>query len=393
MRSAEMKRNLIMLFCIAGVLLTACARYEEMPAEVTPTPETITTPVPTPTPEPTPRTTAGTVRILKAPAIIETLCRGDEVLITGEQGEFYTVDSPAGSGLVEKRLLATEADERFEKRKGYAYASAKLYADYRLIGAIVAELNLNDELTLIADLNGCYLADFNGTMGYISSDMVSDTQTTVYYDYGGGGGSNGGGGGDAGGGAAPAGGADGGDIALGYQVKPSAALVFLSDTAKPQVTPGSKAQVISLEAELIAAFYDMGDEVRIASVDGESCVLYIDGVHAKMEKRFLELDGESADEPKEGYANSNTNLYDNYYLMLNDSAISLTTNSKLTILADLNDCYFVSTENGDYGYVEKSIISDAPVVIYYDYGGGGGGGSTDGGGSSGGGAEWTEPAL
>lgn len=108
--------------------------------------------------------------------------------ITGEQGEFYTVDSANGSGLVEKRLLATEADKSFEERKGYAYASAKLYSDYWLIGEPIAELNPNDEMTVVADLDGCYLVDFNGAMGYIFSDMVSDTQTVVSYDTGGGGG-------------------------------------------------------------------------------------------------------------------------------------------------------------------------------------------------------------
>lgn len=382
-----MKRNLILFFCIAVLFLTACTRYEATPAEVTPTPEAAAAPTLTPTPEPTPETTAGTVRVLKAPAIIETLQRGDEVTITGEQGEFYTVDSAKGSGLVEKRLLATEADKSFEERKGYAYASAKLYSDYRLIGEPIAELNLNDEMTVAADLDGCYLVNFNGTMGYISSNMVSDTQTAVSYDYGGGGGDTGGGGG----GAAPAGGADGGDIALSRQVKPAPALVLLSGTATPQVTPGSKGQVISLEAELIAAFFDMGDEVRVASVDGESCTLYIDGVYAQMEKRFLTLDGEDIGEPKEGYTNSSTKLYDNYYLISNDSAIALMTNSKLNVLADLNDCYFVSTEDGTYGYVEKGVVSDEPVITYSDYGGGGGGGDTGGGG--GGSAEWTEPAM
>ena len=368
-----MKKYLIMLLCASALLLTACVKTQEAPPKPTPTP--VPTAEPTPTPVPTPETTAAKVRVLKAPAVIAVLERGTDVTITGEKDDYYIVDCSAGSGLIEKRLLATEADKKFEEWKGYACYGAKLYSSYRLNGEPVSELNMNDEMTVLADLDGVYLVDFNGTKGYVQSDMVSDTQIAYYY-YGGGG--------DGGGGSASAGGADGGDISLGCRVENAPALTFLSSTAAPKVTSGSKAQVISLEAELIAAFYSMGDEVRVVSTDGKACTLYINGVYAQMEKRFLLLDGETADAPKEVYVNCMSNLYDNYYLLLNDNVKQFGLNDKLTILADMEDCWFVSTADGAYGYIEKEKVSDTPITYYGGYGGGD---------SGGGGSEWTEPTL
>lgn len=382
MRKAGMKKYLIMLLCAFALLLSACGKPQEAPPEPTPTP--VPTAAPTPTPVPTPATTAAKVRVLKAPAVIAVLERGTDVTITGEKDGYYIVDCSAGSGLIEKRLLATETDKKFEEWKGYACYGAKLYSSYRLNGKPVSELNMNDEMTVLADLDGVYLVDFNGTKGYVQSDMVSSTQIAYYY-YGGGGD---GGSGDGGGGA-PAGGADGGDISLGYRVDSTPALTFLTSTSTPVAMSGSKAQVISLQAELIAAFYSMGDEVRVVSTDGKACTLYIDGVYAQMEKRFLLLDGETADTPKEVYVNCMSNLYDNYYLLLNDSVKQLGLNDKLTILADMEDCWFVSTADGSYGYIEKEKVSDTPITYY----GGGYGGGDSGGGGGGGGSEWTEPTL
>ena len=55
----------------------------------------------------------------------------------------------------------------------------------------------------------------------------------------------------------------------------------------------------------------------------------------------------------------------------------------------MEDCWFVSTADGSYGYIEKEKVSDTPITYY----GGGYGGGDSGGGGGGGGSEWTEPTL
>ena len=373
-----MRKVLISLLCIAALLLSACGSA----APAAPTPEP--TAVPTPTPEPTPETGAAKVCILSAPAVIAVLERGTTVTITGELGDYYAVSCEAGDGYIEKLLLATEADEKFEEWTGYAQSGAVLYPDHRLVGEALAELKMNDEFTVLADLSRCYLVDLNGTLGYIAADLVSSHRIEVYYYDGGG--YSGGGGGDS---SAPAGGADGGDITLGYVSGAQGTVVPMSAVTKPEVTSGSKAQVIALEAELIADFFDLGDEVRVISLSGDVCKLYIDGVYASMEKRFLVLDGDSPFEEKDMYAGYDAVLYDNYYLVKNDNSVTLSLNDTIRVLADLVNCYFVRTEDGAYGYVDKASLSESRTEVYY-YGGGYSGGGGD---SGGGGVEWTDPVL
>ena len=363
-----MKRIIALLLGALMLLFSACGTASpaaEPTAVPASTAETAATPEPTPSPEPTPAKTGAAVCVLKAPAILAFLEKDAVVTIEGSQDGCYLVSSDAGSGLVEKRLLSAESAEPQESWTGYAQSGAELRENYHLCGKVLRTFALNETFTVLADLGDCYYAALDdGTTGFVAEDSVS-SRYIVYY-YGGGGGS--------------AGGADGGEITLGWGRRTPPVAVPLADAETPELAPGSRARVLVPNVELIAAWFDLYDEVRVVSEKDGVCTLYIDGRLADMERRFLLMDGETAPEPWDGYAKNNAILFDNFYLAKNDNAVTLRLNAVLHVLADLENCWFVNTEDGQFGYVDKDLISETYIQVYY------------GGGSSGG-QEWTEPVL
>lgn len=357
-----MKKIIAACLCVV-LLLCGCGA----PA-ATPSPEPTATPEPTPTPTPTPDTTGAEVVTLEARALLAVLARGEELTIEDEWEDYYIVSSAEGRGYVEKRLVALAGEEAAEPRTVYAKSQAGFYTGYLLRGEPEHLLDTNTELQILADLGDCCLVELDGVMGYVPADMLSDSRIQ-YYSYGGGGG----------GGSAPSGGADGGDISLGAQAKKPFIATGISDSS----LRGTSARVISATAELYAAVYRRGEQVRVFSQEGDICTLYIDGVFATVEKRCLLPEGEAAFESRLGYAASGAELFSDFYLC-GAPLQSLAANAELTLLADLGDCYLVSLPEGDMGYIALDQVNDQPVV--YNYYGGGGGGSSSGG-------EWTEPAL
>lgn len=362
-----MKRIIALLLGALMLLLSACGTASPAAAPTAapaPMAETTATPEPTPSPEPTPATAGAAVCVLKAPAILALLEKDAAVTIEEAQEDFYLVSSDAGRGLVEKRLLVPESAGAYEGWTGYAQSGAELREDYHLCGEVLRTFALNEMFTVLADLGDCYYVEIDGTAGFIARDSVSSKFIVVYH---GGGGSSGG--------------ADGGDITLGYEKKTLPTVVALADTDEPELQPGDRARVLVPGTELIAAWFDLYDEVRVVSEENGICTLYFDGLLAGMERRFLLMDGETAPEPWDGYAKDKAVLFDNFYLMQNDNAMTLRRNTVLHVLADLENCWFVNTEDGQLGYVAKDLVSETYISGY------------SGGGGSSGGGEWTEPVL
>ena len=151
-------------------------------------------------------------------------------------------------------------------------------------------------------------------------------------------------------------------------------------------TDAAAARVISAEAELYAAIYQRGDQVRLFSQEGDICTLYIDGVFATVDRRCLMLEGDGAFESRAGYTASGAEIFRSLDLR-GEVVDSPKTNTELTLLWEFENCYLVSLPDGTLGYIAADKVNDKPVV--YSFYGGGGGGSSGGGG----GGEWTEPVL
>lgn len=66
--------------------------------------------------------------------------------------------------------------EATESRTGYARWGAKLYEDLWLLDTDPDALDMNAQLTVLQDLEDCCLVEFDGKLGYIPKDMVSDTR-------------------------------------------------------------------------------------------------------------------------------------------------------------------------------------------------------------------------
>lgn len=77
--------------------------------------------------------------------------------------------------------------EAMEPWTGYARWGAKLCGDLYLLDTDPDALNTNAQLTVLQELEACYLVEFEGKLGYVPKDMVSATRSS------GGGGGNGGG--------------------------------------------------------------------------------------------------------------------------------------------------------------------------------------------------------
>lgn len=396
---------IILALCLtaAGVFaLIKAGIFSPAPAPE-PTPEIVETPTPAPTPNPEPETTAAYVTVLKAPAILAVLNYGDEVNITGENGGYYIVSTPLGCGYVQKELIALASDPVYERWTGYAANSAGLYDDYRLFGAPLETLDLNTPLTVIAQLGNCYLVDYKGTRAYIAADSVSETEISYSYSYY----------------SAPAPSSgdeqpapapapsepvvpgDGGDIVLGYRVQPGAELIRLADIVPQDSELTRKGRIIALRAEVIAAFYELDEEVRVLSSIEEMCTLYIDGITAMMERRFLLLDGEEPFVCRDMETVGTVPVFNNYYLC-GDADIYLSPNTEVKVIADLGNCCLIIAGE-TRGYVSPDQLREPVQTAQYSgYSSytqpSGGSGSTppaapDPAPAPGGSGEWTEPVL
>ena len=94
---------------------------------------------------------------------------------------FVTVYVSGLYGYVDEKLVG-ETD--YTAWDGYAKFDAEIFDNYYLLGEAASKPTVNTVLHLVGELDNCYLVDFNGSVGYISKDLVSATKVAV----GGGGG-------------------------------------------------------------------------------------------------------------------------------------------------------------------------------------------------------------
>lgn len=383
-------KKLTMLCLIAAltVVCTGCSSKEQ-PVETTvaeaettlsPTVETIE-----PTTEPTePDSISGTVIVNKAGAIIAMLSRGKQVEILDEQEEWFVVNTSAGPGLMEKRLVRKDGQEQPAPWTGYAKWNAVLYDGYHMEGE-GTKLKTNTKFEVLEDLGGCYLVQTEDGLGYILTDSVSQYPARSGGSGGDSGGSSSGGSSGGSGGSGSSGGQDGGDISLTAFHPDDFKVVLLSSKVM--------ATVLADDAEVYAIYLNRGDIVKVTEYDEKTSTIYLDGIYAQLPRIFVRLEGDVPYEVWTGYTRWNAEAYDNPYL-LGEPTLLLKTNTEVKILEDLGYCYVA--EIGDYiFFLRPEQVSKWKATSgsgNNSDGGGNSGGSSDGGSSSGGG-EWTPPAL
>ena len=404
-------KKIVMILLVAALLISAagCKAKEEAAPETTvpvvtqapteATTEATTEPPTEPPTEPVPACMDLMVMVNDAPAVQAFLNRGDLVQIVAEADEdYFLVQTESYYGFMEKQLVRHLSLGTYETWTGYAKSNASLYDNYKLSGEPAQTLSKNTELSVLAELNECYLVQKEETFGYVKKAEVSDSYIRSSSGGGGGNSSSGGGGGNSGsggGGNSSSGGADGGDITLSF-----GGIIKLSTVQ--QVIEVGPAEVLVEEAPLILGHFYLGNTVSAVVEEGFAVekegyyTLYLEGEYAYLPENLAQpLNQEETYAQWDGFAAKNARLYDNYLLLGEGEKLNL--NTEIKVLWENEDFYVVNVE-GNVAYMKLDAVNLEKVKVSSGGGGnsssgGGGNSSSGGGGNSSSGGEWTPPAL
>lgn len=361
-----MKKTWMLLVVLAMLLCAGCHEQieETLPTETQPIQtEPITQPTeteqePTETEPPVPETVDATVKADGVPAILLTLNRNDVVELLGEYDEnHYIVKVQEKYGLVEKTLLRTAEQEPYQSWTGYAYNGVAVYNNLRMRGEAVFNLAMNETVEVLEELGFGYLVSYKGGIYYMGSTTLSKN----YIQYNGG---------------ANSGGADGGDIELQQPI------INLLDAVPQEGAAVGKATVLADGVELVLSYLNWGEVVRVVVEEGyaeskDNCLtVYMNGLFAYVPTALVRQADETAYTAWDGYAQYNSELFGNFYL-LGNSINRPVVNTVVRVVEELEYCYLVQI--GDIsGYMAKEMVSVNKV--YIDTSGGSGG-------------DWTPPIM
>lgn len=386
-----MKKGLAILLALVLLLSAGCSAKQEQPPQTTvpettaPATEAPETTVPETEP-PLPKLETGTVQGDNIPAILCLLKKGDLVEVTGyaEDGSAIVAIGDA-AGTVEKELLRFAGDESYESWTAYARYNTALYEDYKLTGEAAKTLKTNTELTILDELESCYLVQAGEDTGYIAKAQASKWRITSKpktdeVGSSGGGSSSGGGG--------STGGQDGGDIQMAFYPQ----LQLLSDVVKT-----GNAEIRADGGVVVLKYFDLGDTVQIVAEEGFApeipgyTTILEDGVYAYVPSEWVSKPGDEAFESWDGFAGYSCYLYDNYE-MRGDAVKQIYANKAITVLWQAGDVTLIRVGD-DVGYISTATARTTriPTQKKQEDGGGGSSGGSSGGG--GGGSEWTPPAM
>lgn len=359
-----MKRLLAFLLCLMLLLAAGCTQEEPVPTEE-PTVATEPTQVteaptepseetePTETEPPAPETVAGSVLADRTAVVLITANRDETLDVVGEYDEdHYVVKTELGYGIIEKRLVRMDGAEAYAQWNGYAYSGAKLCNNYHLLHEGVQELAMNTQILVLDSLGDCCVVQVGETIGYMRLDEISHN----YIQY------------------TPGGSSDGGDISLRQ-----GSLTLLSEFVAQSGEVSGSAVVLADGAEIMLGWYDRGETAQIITQEGYAeakdgwHAVYLEGLCGYVRQNLVAQEGAEPYAEWDGYAYSQAELYDNYYLT-GEPLTKLSANTSVHILCDLGDCYMVSAGDAT-GYMAKDQVSET----YITYSGGGG--------------EWSDPVM
>lgn len=110
----------------------------------------------------------------------ETMELVAEAGYTQEKEGFRPVYVDGLVGYVRANLLLEEGTAPFAQWEGYAQSNAPVYSGYYCNGTPLRQLPINTRVTVLCDLEWCYLVSVEGSNCYMAKDQVSETQLTVY---------------------------------------------------------------------------------------------------------------------------------------------------------------------------------------------------------------------
>ena len=132
-----------------------------------------------------------TVLADKTEGYICLLVRGDEVKVTAFDENTATIwlgeQQYAG---IPRSLVKLEDDAAYESWTGYSRWNGMIYEEYQM-DTEKTKLSTNKQVTVLDEVNGCYVVEYEGQIGYMEPDKVSEKRivSTPSNDDGGGSGS------------------------------------------------------------------------------------------------------------------------------------------------------------------------------------------------------------
>ena len=141
--------------------------------------------------------TGGMATVLadKTEGYICLLVRGDEVKVTAFDENTATIWlGEEQYAEIPRFLVKLESDAAYESWTGYSRWNGMIYEEYQMDTEKV-KLSTNKQVTVLDEVNGCYVVEYEGQIGYMETAKVSEKRivSTPSNDDGGSGGGTGGG--------------------------------------------------------------------------------------------------------------------------------------------------------------------------------------------------------
>lgn len=115
-----------------------------------------------------------TVLADKTEGYICLLVRGDEVKVTSYDDNTVTIWlAEEQYAEIPRFLVKLESDAAYESWTGYSRWNGMIYEEYQMDTEKV-KLSTNKQVTVLDEVNGCYVVEYEGQIGYMEPDKVSE---------------------------------------------------------------------------------------------------------------------------------------------------------------------------------------------------------------------------
>lgn len=115
-----------------------------------------------------------TVLADKTEGYICLLVRGDEVKVTAHDEETATIWlGEEQYAEIPRWLLKLEGDAEYESWTGYSRWNGIIYEEYQMNTEMI-KLSTNKQVTVLDELEDCYVVEYEGQIGYMELDKVSE---------------------------------------------------------------------------------------------------------------------------------------------------------------------------------------------------------------------------
>ena len=163
---------------------------------------------------------------------------------------------------------------------------------------------------------------------------------------------------------------------------PTTAPAPAADQTKPTETTAPAPRTVEgtiqgIHIPAILSFPQRGDIVQVTGYPDETtATVTVGNAQGSLAKVLLRFDSEESYEAWQAYAKYNTQVFDGYTLV-GEPLATLKTNTQMTVLDDLGECYLVQTEDLT-GYIAKTQASKWRIKGNSSSSGSGSGGSGTG---------------